>query len=149
MKKKIFMLTIGLLMMSVLAGCKEQIILPYIERTTPPEGDIIQAAEPFKLKFFVVNPTVNTFVGKIVYTFDNKCLDATQGNSEEVEVSPNNKKAFVKEFTYKGREYSGTNFYTIKEIPECLQRSLKISASLSDKSGFARDNKDFLLAITR
>lgn len=134
----------------MLVGCEEQKALPYIEKTTSDQS-IIKAEETFSLKFFVINPTVNTFVGNITYQFEGKCLSVIESKSDNVEVRPNGKNAFVKEFEYMGREkryYGGDVHYEVKEISDCIQTPLKISVSLYDKSGYIRDNQEFYVTIT-
>ncbi|MBS3100795.1 hypothetical protein J4204_01535 [Candidatus Woesearchaeota archaeon] len=141
-----FILLMGFLV--ILAGCKQTPTLPYIEPSSPVEN-IIKAEQEFNLEFFVYNPTVNTFVGTLEYEFDNKCLDIMQGNSNEVEVAPNNKKGIVKDFAYGEREYMSPNNYRVSMVIEkCFQTSLPISVSLYDKSKLIRDKKTFFLTIT-
>lgn len=124
------------------AACTpQQPTLPYIEPTTPQEN-IMKVAESFSVKHFVVNPTVNTFVGNVTYRFDEKCLYPTNGNVDEVEVMPNGKRAFAKDFRYREPDRFSS------EQRNCLQVPIKISADLYDKSGQLRDNEIFFVTIT-
>lgn len=125
----------------LLVGCKK-ISSPYIEITTPSQ-DIIKYDETYALKFFVYNPTINTFVGSLNYTYAEKCLYIQGSQSDEIEISPNTNKAIIKEFSYKGKNNHPD------DSKECYQQPLKVSVFLSDKSGLARDNKVVYVTITK
>jgi len=58
-----------------LVGCETTTTnqLPYISPVSPTQ-DLLSANGDYELKFFVVNPTINTFIGNLSYGFDENCL---------------------------------------------------------------------------
>ena len=132
---------------SLLVGCTTT-QLPYIEKTIL-DKDIIIAEDPYQFKFYIYNPTVNTFVGSVNFTYDKRCWTATGGDSNPIEIEPKGNRALAKEFVYKGRQYIREGFYRIEEVTGCLQTPLEISMILSDRSGETRDSEKVFVTITK
>ncbi len=149
---------ISLLFFAVfLFGCDQQQqlgTLPYIQPVSP-QQDLMSLNGVYQLRFFVVNPTVNTFVGNLTYTFDPNCLSMsnvylTLGSYEynqSVQVKPKSQFGVTREFTY--TTFDQYNRPNLPERPECLQKPLKLTVSLYDTGGDLRGSQDFFVTVSQ
>src|SRR3989338_2755862 len=148
MKSKLSIFTFVICMSIILSGCifQQQLNFPTIQETSP-LSDITSAKNPYRMKFFIHNPSINTFTGNLTYKYDNNCVSNPKGFqgiiSEVIEINPNGKLGIEKEFTP-----VKANYYDEKAKPECIQKPLKFSVLLHDKSGEFRDSAEFTLTIT-
>lgn len=136
MNNKITIMFLFIVMILIMgAGCENstQKYLEFSENQNP----IIRGNENYNLKFFVFNPTQNTFVGTIEYEYDEGCI-STSSNIDEIEITPKEyKKAEIKSFSY--------NTGLRSQI--CLQKPLKITTILKDKGGEIKAKFDVSLTI--
>lgn len=134
---KLRYLIIGLLFIipMLITGCTSN--QKYLQLTSA-QDDISSQNQPYQLKFFVINPTDNTFTGQLIYSYDKSCLSTS--DSEPIEVTPKEyRKAIVKQFSYNSG-YSNQN--------SCLQKPLVITVSIEDKGGDIKDTFSTKLTIT-
>ena len=153
--KKLKIIILNLFVLFVFGCARQQSLqslLPYIEPITQKQ-DIISVAQTYSLKFFVVNPTINTFVGNLTYKYDANCLNIMNGgNVDNVEVRPKNKRAFTKDFTFRYIDQHGRlidQYGREIETSECLQKPLQLAVYLYDKGGDFRGSADFILTVTQ
>ena len=153
--RKIFLIVFGLFITLFLVSCQQEPILPYIQAISPSQ-DLMAFNGNYELKFFVVNPTINTFIGNLTYKFDTNCLsmrDAQRsiyGNYEYtqgIQINPKSQSGVTKEFTY--TTFDQYNRPTQPERPQCLQTPLKVTVSLFDAGGGFRGSQDFSVTITK
>lgn len=156
MKKRILVLP-ALFLSIFLFGCEQQQLgtLPYIQPVSP-QQDLIATNGVYQLRFFVVNPTVNTFIGNLTYKFDTNCLSMRNAQrtiygdyeyTQGVQVKPKSQFGVTKDFIY--TTFDQYNRPTQSERPECLQRSLKVTVSLFDAGGDSRGSQDFFVTISQ
>ena len=158
MKKIYFLYTIILGSFLLIVGCETinsggsgSGLLPYIQPVSP-QQDLISVSGVYELKFFVVNPTVNTFIGDLTYKFDTTCLSTKgiSGNQKDtggVQISPKSQFGITREFTY--TTFDQYNRPTKPERLECLQRPLKVTVSLFDAGGDSRGSQDFFVTVSQ
>ncbi|MAG53066.1 MAG: hypothetical protein CMH62_03840 [Nanoarchaeota archaeon] len=131
---KTIRLTFILLTLLLISGQSCVINSDYLQPTSPSE-DIITRNEIYTIRFFIKNPTQNTFIGKVEYQFDEKCL-STFPKSEEVTITPQeSKKAMAKEFR------------TNSVNKECSQKPQRVTVVIRDRGGDIKDSFDILLSI--
>ena len=130
MKQKIVLLC---LLLFFVVGCDIQ--SKYLQLTSPSE-DIIQRDEDYTIRFFVSNPTENTFVGVLEYKYSSDCLRMTY-MKEDIEISPNERKAKTVDISYEERRNNDM----------CTKKAHRVSIELNDKSGTNKDTVDVLLSI--
>lgn len=133
MKSKIYLIVIFLIFIS---GC----IPLYIELATP-KTDIITKSGSYEIKFFVNNPTDNTFTGNVEYQLDKKsgeCLSIWT-KSENIEIPPRGRIAKNKQI----------NYQKPKNEDECLNEQLRVTIQIKDKSGDIKGTKDVLLTVSQ
>lgn len=135
-------LVLSLVILVFLSGCESLNPPKYLQPVSPSE-DITQQNQPYYLKFFVVNPTQNTFTGTIEYQFNSKCI-STYPSSDIIDVTPQEyKKPITKQFNYlteNSRYGQDTN--------QCFQTPLRITAVLKDKGGEIKETLNVLLRLT-
>lgn len=140
-----------------LFGCEQQQLgtLPYIQPISP-QQDLIASNGVYQLRFFVVNPTINTFIGNLTYKFDTNCLSMSNAQrtiyggyeyGQGVQVSPKSQFGVTKEFTY--TTFDQYNRPIQPERPQCLQTPLKVTVSLFDAGGGSRGSQDFFVTISQ
>ena len=138
--KKVNKLLFGILGLFVIfiVGCVTTTETPKYLEFSENSNPIIRTGENYNLRFFVINPTQNTFTGELEYQYDNRCI-WTSG-SDEVEITPKEyREAIVKSFSNSGRSNDET----------CFQTPIKITTILKDKGGEPKGKFDVLLTIVR
>jgi len=128
-----------LILFLFLVGCEKALNI-HIQADIPKEN-IISSDETFRLKYFIVNPTINTFVGHLNYKYEDSCLNIVGTSiNESIEVNPKDKIAIVKEFNYHPSRSRNVG---------CIQVPLKVNVILEDRSGLLRDSYETTLTITQ
>ena len=106
-----------------------------------PKENLISTQDTFQLKYSVVNPTKNTFIGNLNYKYEKECLNIVGLSfNETIEINPEDKKGVIKGFNYNANRYN-------RNI-ECVQVPLKINVILYDKSGLLKDSYETIIRIT-
>lgn len=153
MKKIIFpTIFIAILFLSACTTTPQGATLEVSEKVG--KDNLIRSDETFRMELSVKNPTANTFVGNLTYTFNSKCLNIDlpyvysssssdiKTYKENIEVAPQGKQGVIRILTP-----TGTADRYPKPLPECLNLPLEISVTLYDRSGLIKDSHQTKLAI--
>jgi len=126
-----------ILLILILVSC--QPVSPKYLELTSPQTDIMSNNEPYQLKYFVINPTANTFIGDIDYEFDEQCLQIWNNQNTDIQVTPQEyRRAIIQQIQFR----SNAN------RDNCIQRPLKVTISIQDAGGDVKDSFDISLTVT-
>lgn len=139
-KMRPYVFMAGILFLILIAGCTTQ-TEKYLQLTSEKE-QIITTQDSYDLKFFVKNPTINTFTGTVEYQYNDKCLKSSR-IKEEVEITPKQQqKGIINTVSY--------NQYGYPNPPDvCFQTPLRVTVILKDKGGDIKDFFDVQLTIAK
>ncbi|MBI2664181.1 hypothetical protein HYX10_02460 [Candidatus Woesearchaeota archaeon] len=136
MRKTISLLL--LIFVIFIVGCQTQ--QPHLSAEGKTTDFITSKQEPFTMKFFLVNPTQNTFTGQIKYVYDKECLRGYP-DEQDVEVTPQQYRiAITKDFEY--------YLQNRNDEEKCVNTPLQISATLQDKGGDIKSVLNVQLTIS-
>src|SRR3989344_1836802 len=100
MRKVLLLLFLGIVLGVFLLGCdaKRNDINISVDDNMPNET-LSKINEKFNFKYLIANPLESTFVGKITYNYDNKCIYPVGNSEDTIEIKPKEKKGVIKEFS--------------------------------------------------
>ena len=142
MRKMIFIS--GLFLLIILVGCVENSNISLRVNDNIGSNNLIRQGETFRMEFFVYNPTVLTFTGKVAYVYNQNrqhCLVSdlqeesinSQGGyftNESIEINPKGQQGVIRNF-----QYNNNIRYPYAEPSQCINVPIPLTLYVFDKSG--------------